>query len=223
MALTWNSVLKMWVASEASRQIAEDRRSGSIELLLSTPLAVSDIRAGQALSLLRLFAWPAIVVAGVECVLVLLGIREIGNDEEGILIWSVTWACGIVMLFADLVGLFLVGLWWGASAKSPAKAARGAALRILTVPWVVFLVLVALWVVAHEFRWIRTGRSPGWFFWVGSWTGLGLLANIIFGLLSWRAFGLRFRELAAQRGPEGGWGRRLGRAFGRLKGSTRAS
>ena len=42
MGLVWNSILKVWVASEATRQIAGDRRTGAIELLLSTPLTVSD-------------------------------------------------------------------------------------------------------------------------------------------------------------------------------------
>src|SRR5205807_8027803 len=45
--LVLNLVLKGWVAAEAGRQLAEDRKLGALELLLSTPMTVHDILRGQ--------------------------------------------------------------------------------------------------------------------------------------------------------------------------------
>ena len=41
-------VLKVWIASEACRCFAEDRRSGALELLLTTPLGAKQLSAASA-------------------------------------------------------------------------------------------------------------------------------------------------------------------------------
>ena len=52
-ALILNTILKGWFAGEACAQLAEDRRIGALELLLSTPLDVRSILHGQFLALCR--------------------------------------------------------------------------------------------------------------------------------------------------------------------------
>src|SRR6185295_13171229 len=47
MALLVNSLVKLWVAVEAGRRLADDQTRGALDLVLSTPLAVSDIVSGQ--------------------------------------------------------------------------------------------------------------------------------------------------------------------------------
>ncbi|HWQ92320.1 MAG TPA: ABC transporter permease, partial [Clostridia bacterium] len=42
-ALVLNVLLKVWLGSEACRQLAEERQQGTLELLLSTPLSVREI------------------------------------------------------------------------------------------------------------------------------------------------------------------------------------
>src|SRR5256885_8919754 len=42
--------LKGWFASEVGRQLAEERKRGALELLLSTPLTVKEILRGQRLA-----------------------------------------------------------------------------------------------------------------------------------------------------------------------------
>jgi len=46
MALSLHAVLKFWVAWEASRRFSEDRRNGTLELLVSTPLSVATLLRG---------------------------------------------------------------------------------------------------------------------------------------------------------------------------------
>ena len=55
-------VLKVWVASEACCCFAEDRRSGALELLLTTPLGAAQIVRGQRHALWRQFAAPVAAV-----------------------------------------------------------------------------------------------------------------------------------------------------------------
>ncbi|HKQ40325.1 MAG TPA: ABC transporter permease subunit, partial [Verrucomicrobiae bacterium] len=57
-----HAVLKVWLATEATRQLGMDRRSGALELLLSTPITIRQIVHGQLLSLWRQFGPPSVVV-----------------------------------------------------------------------------------------------------------------------------------------------------------------
>jgi hypothetical protein len=221
MVLVWNGIIKVWVASESTRQIAMDRRSGSIELLLSTPLTVRDITHGLWLALRRQFGAPLLVVLVAECLLMVLGAREVGGSDDR-LVWIAVWVCGMAMLIADLVALYAVGLWQSAVAKAPAKAAGGTAFRILALPWIIFMLLGAAVVVADGLRIMRKVPGPDWVFWLGSWLFIGFALDLIFGLRAWTAVQSRFREVASQRVLAGGWGHALGRLFGRLKtGGTR--
>ena len=61
-ALFLHSVLKIWVASEACQRLNQDRHNGALELLLSTPLKVTEILRGQLLALRRQFLGPVVVV-----------------------------------------------------------------------------------------------------------------------------------------------------------------
>jgi hypothetical protein len=49
--LVLGAVLKVWMTSEASWQLAADRRSGALELLLVTPLSEREICRGQWLGI----------------------------------------------------------------------------------------------------------------------------------------------------------------------------
>ena len=60
--LLLNLLIKVWFALEAGRQLAEDRKQGALELLLSTPLTVQDILRGQLLALKRQFQGPVLAV-----------------------------------------------------------------------------------------------------------------------------------------------------------------
>ena len=63
-SLILNATLKVWIALEAGHRLAEDKKSGAIELLLCSPLTVCEIIRGQWLALRRQFFAPLIVVAG---------------------------------------------------------------------------------------------------------------------------------------------------------------
>ncbi|MCU0787740.1 MAG: ABC transporter permease [Verrucomicrobia bacterium] len=213
MALVWNGILKAWIASEATRQIAVDRKSGSIELLLSTALTTSDITDGLWRSLRRQFGGPLIVVLIAECVLLIVGTREIWGEEEKQL-WVAVWLCGMGMLVADAVALYAVGLWQSAAAKGPAEAAGGTAFRVLALPWILYLMAGALLAVADVLGLRVEFPSPEWAVLVGGWLLIGLIVDLYFGLRAWRAVQSSFRETAATTPRSRGLGRFWGRLFG---------
>jgi ABC-type transport system involved in multi-copper enzyme maturation permease subunit len=57
-AMPFGFCLKLLFALQAGRLFADHRRSGAMELLLSTPLTSREIIRGQMLALIRNFLWP---------------------------------------------------------------------------------------------------------------------------------------------------------------------
>lgn len=216
MAVAWNGILKSWVSSEATRQIAHDRKSGSIELLLSTSLTIKDITRGLGLSLRRQFGAPLLVVLLAECFLMVVGAQEMSSNHTRVL-WIAMWVCGMTMLVADVITMYALGLWQSAVARGPTQAAGATAFRILALPWLLYLALGSLWAVAGSLGYLPRVPRPEWVFWLGSWMLIALAVDLFFGLRAWRGIQSRFREVASRQGAAPGWGAALGRLFGRLK------
>jgi ABC-type Na+ efflux pump permease subunit len=185
--LMFQVFLKIWIVSEACNRLAEDRRIGALELLLSTPLTVSDILRGQWLALKRQFALPVATVVALELVV----LRS--SFATG------TVAVNLVMLVADLAALGWVAMWLGLTARNTSRAILGAVGRILILPWVIFYAGG----MAADFlsRFLR-GRpfEPGdrWMLW--AWLAIGLSTNFAFAIL-WARRNLlhHFRTVAVQR------------------------
>jgi hypothetical protein len=79
---TVHFVLKVWVASEACRCFAGDRRSGALELLLTTPLSGAQIVQGQRQALWRQFAAPAAAVLLVDLLFLYKALSHATNHED---------------------------------------------------------------------------------------------------------------------------------------------
>jgi hypothetical protein len=212
-ALVLNTALKVWVASEAAHRLGEDRRIGSLELVLSTPLSVGDILRGQMLALRRQFLWPAAAVMLVEAAFLLAAMHDTksgfgsSSDEQS---WLAMWVAGMAMLVTDLWALSWVGMWVSLTAKNPVRATGNALARVLVLPWVVFFVITIIWgnLIGLMSRW-----EPGVGVLVGLWFGLGLIADLFFGLRARARLQTMFREVATQRQPGRRWS--LARLFRR--------
>jgi hypothetical protein len=191
-ALVLNMLMKGWVASETGRQMAEDRKSGALELLLSTPLSVRAILAGQWLALQRQFLGPLLVVLITGCIFMEAIANGVGvGDRAG---WHCLGVAWLVMLVADCAALYWVGMWQALRAKNPNRAASANLLRVVILPWVAFagvMLIVALGSMVHQ-------PDLGWQFWLGLWIFLGLAADFGFG--GWARLKLltEFREVAVE-------------------------
>jgi len=213
VALMWNLILKLWLTSEATRQIAQDRKSGSIELLLSTALTIRDITSGQWLALRRQFGGPLVAILLGELLLMILGAHDMGGGEDRT-VWLAIWICGMMVLVADGLAIHVVGLWQSSVAKGPAEAAGGTGFRILALPWILFMLLGAAVAVADGLGLMRNVPDPEWGFWLLSWLLLCLGVDVWFGIRSWNFVQSKFREAASRRGGPG-WAGALGRWFGK--------
>jgi magnesium-transporting ATPase (P-type) len=194
-AIVINLVLRYWFAGEAARAIAENRKLGALELLLSTPLKIEDILRGQWLALKRQFLGALVAVLLVECLFMLAVVREAVPDEER-LFWFALWIAGMLMLVADLATLYWVGMWQGLTARNPVRAAGGSLVRVLVVPWIGYG-LVLLVVVLSEMGQRSYQSNPTWKFFLGLWFGIGIGLDFAFGAWARQKLLTEFR-LAAQ-------------------------
>ena len=192
-ALLLNFAFKVWLTIEAGQQLAEDRRTGAFELLLSVPLTVQDIVRGQLRALRRQFLWPLVAVLGVGLLFTVAAYRR-ASDWQG----QATCLAGMFMLVVDLVALSWVGMWRALVARSHNLATISTLARVLVLPWAVFGAVVG---AGNVWFGLALGKdwSPGWQFYLKLWVGLGLAADLVFGLTAWWQLRTRFRELALRR------------------------
>jgi len=198
-AILLNSMLKLWVASEAGRQFADDRQSGALELVVSTPLRVKEILRGQRLALRRQFLGPLLAVIAVELIFLAASLRRQSFHEQPLN--PVLWLAGITMLVADLLALSWVGMWEAMTAKKPNHVTGKTVVRILLAPWALYIALAILAALLLEGdpSPLLPGWAPDWVFFVGLWFVLGLVTDLCYTLGA--AWHLRrsFRTLAFQR------------------------
>jgi ABC-type transport system involved in cytochrome c biogenesis permease component len=116
---------RVWVVSEACTRLCEDRRSGALELLLSTPMADRELVRGQWLALRRQFLMPLIAFVVLEWFLVRY------SQPEGVAL------ARLVMRLAEFMALGWVGMWLGLTARSLTRAIMGTVGLVLVLPWVV--------------------------------------------------------------------------------------
>jgi hypothetical protein len=184
-----HSLLKVWLASEAGQRFGPDRRSGTLELVLSTPLSVRQIVRGHWLALRRLFLGPVSVVLGMDLVFTLLGI--VGEAPHDRPYWFYVCLAGIGMFVADLYTLAWVGMWQGLATKHPNRATGATVGRVMVLPWVVWG--TAVFVLENYDLWKHVGFTDDYAM-LCLWVGVGLLIDAVF--LAWSRLRL-LRDLRA--------------------------
>lgn len=206
--LLLNFFIKSAFAAEAARTLAEERRAGTLELLLSTPLSVREILAGQALALQRQFLGPVLAVLCIECVFVRAGLPDLVIDDERGL-WVSVWVAGMLMLVTDLAALYWVAMWQGLTAKNAARAASQSLARIGLCPWAGIALVILIGAVSQ-----MNGSPPpdvSWHFFLALWFILGLAADFGFAAYARQKLLTEFRLAAQQRYSPGFWERLLQR------------
>jgi CDP-diglyceride synthetase len=103
----------------------------------------------------------------------------------------------MVMIVADLIALYWVGMWQALTAKNPNRAASASFARILILPSLAWAMVVLVAVVSS----FRGGTNYDWWphMLLGLWFGLGLLADIAFSITARNKLLAEFRLAAAQR------------------------
>jgi ABC-type transport system involved in cytochrome c biogenesis permease component len=199
LALILNGTLKVWIAVESSQQLAEDQRSGALELVLATPLTGLNIVEGQYLALWRQFFRPLLLTIAVEIFLmVTVSLHSNGSERTTDLEY---WLAGIGMLMIDVVALPLVGMRSALTAKNPSRATIGTISRILVLPWALFGLTVLVWTIWVQLRsplnqtqdFLNEGPL------IAIWAGAGIATDLFFGIRAWKQLSRNFRQLATSR------------------------
>ncbi|MBC8001728.1 MAG: ABC transporter permease subunit [Opitutaceae bacterium] len=206
-AVILHTVLKLWLAGSAARQLAEDRRNGALELLLSTPLSVDEILNGQKLALRRQFGWPVVVVLVVDAILFVAGLSGLSSGDQ--ISWALVWAVGMVVFVVDLWSLGWLAMWFGLTSRRVNQASSSAVFVVMVLPWLLFGLLITF---------------LSWFLWLGgisfsgklaTFTWFGISVGIAIVAVGWAKGRLRtrLRAVATEKighHPTGLW-RMLGR------------
>jgi ABC-type transport system involved in multi-copper enzyme maturation permease subunit len=137
--LPFGFVLKVLFALRACNFFVEGRRDGSLELLLTTPLASREIVWGHALAMWRAFAWPIIVfLALVLAPAAILLLKSLFQQEPGVNFAGVTGSfVGIVYVLrmvADLSAICWVGMAFALTSRRPSLAPALTILYVLVLP-----------------------------------------------------------------------------------------
>lgn len=185
-AVTLHTILKWWLATEASRNFSHQRQIGALELLLSTPIAVKDIVRGQLRALEWQFAGPVAVVTMMDVVFLLAGHRS----GEIILVWIV----GIVIFLLDLLTLAYVGMWRGLNNRRANRAAASTVVQVLVVPWMIFFGLATLMGMGRAFQ----GNDAGYVL-IGAWFVISLITDWVLLAPARENLHEHFRRVATER------------------------
>jgi hypothetical protein len=185
-----NAALKWWITSESSRHLADDRRSGALELLLSTPLREHDVLRGQRRALIHQFGGPVAAVLTADFLFLLSAVRH-GTPEERPW-WLVFYLVLGGFLVFDMMALSTVGMWLGLSGRTGNRATIVGLLRIIILPTAAFVVVTTILAVAAP-QATLTG-----FVIVGFWVVLCTMTNLLF-MASANHHLRGFREIVAQR------------------------
>jgi len=229
---------RVWITVMACHFFLEARRSGALELFLTSPLPVRTLLRGHGRALRQYFFWPIFAIGLLHVLFVWAnwtqtGARAVpGFSYLPYYIASAT--SSFVNFVTDVLALCFVGAWLSVSLRKPALALLLTFASVILVPWAIghYLPLAGTQMPARLLAWLQ--GLP----WVQQVLPAGLLGLPLGRMLAWVTKNLlfvawarwqlhrHFRRAAAQT-PEPAWGGwhpwwRLARPRGRLLGDGAA-
>ncbi len=197
----FHTILKLEFSSVAARGLAEERQAGTLELILSTPLQVTEIVRGQWLALLRHFSGPVLVTILGQ--IALIGLISLDKNASGnifpndlshshytlLLFTAVT-----IILVADLFALGCLGMWTALNTRLPAHAPGYALLAVVFLPWLILMLGFSAGAIARPV-WLNDVRS--WML-ILTWFTLGVINDLAIALWARRKVLEEFRVAATQ-------------------------
>lgn len=192
--LSLSVILRLSIASEASRRFLEERRSGALELLLATSLPVKSIVHGHLRGLRAQFLGPSCVLIVWGLMVALVGFR----DNPGPTNSETAPQFSMILTFAvDMAVLPWIGLWAGLKAPNARRAWSETVFKALLAPILVFGAFVALAGLIDYLTPTVWNRVPDWVPGAG-WLVLGLGIPTGFALHAHRRMLKDFRLVASR-------------------------
>ncbi len=200
-----HGALKCWIAFAAVYRLAEDRRSGALDLLLSTQLTDREILAGQWRALVRQFAAPVAMVLLADMFLCGVELRAAGSsDREFIML---VFASRGLMLALDAVALAWLGPWIAVSTRRPNQAGVRTLAWVIALPWLVLLGGYFAWLVVSPRVWRYP--DPSEYEGLALWFFIGLAVDLVVMAVARKRLQRDFRRVASEPfAARAGWLRR---------------
>jgi ABC-type transport system involved in multi-copper enzyme maturation permease subunit len=140
LSLVTKAIMGSLVAWVASRFFVEARRSGELELLLTTPVGAAQIVSTQWDVLKRLARWPVLLMLA-PIVFRGLMLPTMGPGQSGL--WRLYYALSLVLSAANMVlsvgALCWLGMWFGWRVTGQGRAILWTVLIADGLPWVLGL------------------------------------------------------------------------------------
>lgn len=159
---------KFYAATEAPRQLIQDRRSGALELLLTTPIQNRTLLNGLAAAHRSLFRSMTRTLIVLNVVLLLIVLTEPGNinfssREKPIFFCFYTGA--MAAAYCDFRTLSSLGAWFGLVRKTQLRATLDSFGLVLIAPWIVFVLMMFMLASANADEDVL---GPAFLMWYGS-------------------------------------------------------
>jgi ABC-type transport system involved in multi-copper enzyme maturation permease subunit len=192
LAIMLNLALKLWITVEAGSQMAEDKKSGAFELLLTTPVTLRDIVRGQFMALRRQFLAPLVVAVVFELILMFL----VPYKRTELVPGRLFWAALIVILAADVITLIWAAMSAALTEKSHDRATIKTALLVLVLPTLLF---GGVYMAERMWHFSMNGSDDGdWTQNVAWWFGLGAYVDAVVFIKAWRRMRAMFTKYLSE-------------------------
>ncbi len=185
--------LKLWIAAVAVVRLAEDKRSGALELLLTAPVTLHELSDGLRRALQRQFLGPLAAVLLMDAWLAGLFFDASGSEDTS----PAVYAARMSLLVLDAVTLWQLGPWIAVTARHPNQAVAQLLVRVCVLPWLVFLGGQTMVGLLDFWEIWRPELSEDHY--LAGWFTLGLGNDLFWLAWARRQMTRRFREAAAAR------------------------
>ncbi len=192
-------LMNLWVAALACRFFAEAMRTGTIELLLVTPLPPRQIILGQWWALCRTFVRPVLVLMLCEAAFAAWQIQNMAQQHpemwpDSIIHLSITHAGNIVAGASGLVAVAWFGMWMGLRSRKPNHAILKTLVLVQVLPWLGLMIgLIVLQLASNNW-------GGGFSYWFSQLVMLvvAVAIDIAFIIVARRRLLRELREVAAR-------------------------
>jgi len=132
---------RVWITVMACRFFLEARRTGALELILTTPIPVRTLLRGHWRALRRFFVLPIVAIAVLHVFYVAVNWRlaNLQGGVGGMLLQSYLIAAGssLINFLTDVLALCYVGSWLSLSLRKPGFAVLYTFALVILGPWTI--------------------------------------------------------------------------------------
>jgi hypothetical protein len=176
------SALFAWAAS---RFFVEARRTGALEVLLTTPCGAREIVSAQWDALKRLLRWPMLVLLAptlLQTVLLIATMQTSRSFGPGGLFglhYAISIVVSLVNIFFGVGALCWLGLWFGLRARGQGQAIAWTISLAVGLPFLISILCSILLPMLTST--VVTGRS--WTYWIILWLPQAMTLVLYLGLI----------------------------------------